>query len=84
MGVYSDLDSFLLNMVVKFFLTKYLMYDFLLRDGGDVEKKKQPTYIRPQGQGNKTQSKRTTAAATKYRINQQIQFLYRKKQTLNQ
>jgi hypothetical protein len=24
--------------VVKFFLTKYLLYDFLLRDGGNVEK----------------------------------------------
>jgi len=24
------------NMVVKFFLTKYLLYDFLLRYGGEV------------------------------------------------
>jgi hypothetical protein len=66
MGVYSSWDSFLLNMVVKvFFLTKYFLYDFLLRDGGDVWKRKKPKYICPEGQDNKTQSRRTTAAATK-------------------
>jgi len=74
MGVYSGWDSFLLNLVVKFSLTKYLLCDFLLSDGGDVEK-----YIRPQVQGNKTQSKRKTAAETKHRINQEIKFLYCKK-----
>jgi len=36
MGVYSGWDSFLLIMVVMFFLTKYLLYDFLLRCGGEV------------------------------------------------
>jgi len=35
-GVYSGWDSFLLNMVAKFFLKNYLLYDFLLRDGGEV------------------------------------------------
>jgi hypothetical protein len=36
MGVYRGWDNFLLNMVVKFFLKKYLLYDFLLSDGGEV------------------------------------------------
>ena len=36
MGVYSGWDSSLLNMTVRFFLTNYLLYVFLLRRGGEV------------------------------------------------
>jgi len=36
MRVYSGGGSSLLNMTVKFFLTNYLLYDFLLRAGGEV------------------------------------------------
>jgi len=40
MGMCSGWDCLLLNMVVTFLLTKDLLYDFLLRDGGDVGGKK--------------------------------------------
>jgi len=36
MRVYSRWDSSLLNIAVKFFLTNYLLYVFLLRRGGEV------------------------------------------------
>jgi len=36
MGVHSSWDYFSLNVVVKFLLRKYPLYDFLLRYGGEV------------------------------------------------
>jgi hypothetical protein len=43
-----------------------------------------PKYIHIKINGNNTQSKKTTTAVTKYRFNQEIKFLYRKKQKLNE
>jgi len=47
MGVYSGWDSILLNMVLKFFLTKYFLYDFLLGDGGEVFLERRGIFIVP-------------------------------------
>jgi len=43
-----------------------------------------PKYTHIKINGNNTQSKKTTIAATKYRLNQEIKFLYCKKQKLNE
>jgi hypothetical protein len=43
-----------------------------------------PNYINIRINGQKQQDKRTTTQAIRYRINQDIKFLYRKKQLLNQ
>jgi hypothetical protein len=42
-----------------------------------------PNYINTKINGQKQQERRTTAQAIRYRINQEIKFLYRKKQQLN-
>jgi hypothetical protein len=47
-------------------------------------KQVKPNYINIRINGQKQQHKRTTAQAIRYRINQEIKFLYRKKQLLNQ
>jgi len=36
MGVYSGWGSSLLNVMLQFFLMNYLLYDFILRDSGEV------------------------------------------------
>jgi len=43
-----------------------------------------PKYIHIKINGNNTQSKMTTTAATKYRLNQEIKFSYCKKQKQNE
>jgi len=45
--VYSGWDSSLLNMRVKFFLTNYLLYDFLLRGGGEVPLERRNIFLTP-------------------------------------
>ena len=45
MGVYSGWDSSLLNMTMKFFLTNNLLYDFLLRGGGEVSLERQNIFL---------------------------------------
>jgi hypothetical protein len=42
-----------------------------------------PNYINIKVNGQKQQDRRTTVQAIRYRINQEIKFLYRKKQQLN-
>jgi hypothetical protein len=44
----------------------------------------QPNYINIRINGQKQQDKKTTTQAIRYRINQEIKFLYHKKQQLNQ
>jgi hypothetical protein len=46
-------------------------------------KQQTPKYIHIKINGNNTQCKKTKIAATKYRLHQEIKFLYRKKQKLN-
>ena len=46
-GVYSGWDSSLLNMRVKFFLTNYPLYDFLLRGGGEVSLERRNIFLTP-------------------------------------
>jgi hypothetical protein len=41
-----------------------------------------PDYINIKVNGNKSQDKKTTTNAIKYRINQELKFLYCKKQNL--
>ena len=43
-----------------------------------------PKYIHIKINGNNTQSKKKTIAATQHRFNQEIKFLYHKKQKLNE
>jgi len=43
-----------------------------------------PNYINIRINGQKQQDKKTTTQAIRYRINQEIKFLYRKKQQLHQ
>ena len=43
-----------------------------------------PNYIDIKVNGGKPQDKKTTSNAVRYRINQEIKFLYCKKQNLNQ
>jgi hypothetical protein len=45
MGVYSGGNSSLLNMTVKFFLTNYLLYDFLLRGGREVPLERRNVFL---------------------------------------
>jgi hypothetical protein len=47
------------------------------------ERHLKPKYINITINGRKQQDKRTTAHAVRYRINQEIKFLYKKKQHLN-
>ena len=47
-------------------------------------KQLKPNYINVKINGQKLQDKRTTINAVRFRINQEIKFLYRKKQNLNQ
>ena len=47
------------------------------------EKQIKPKYINIKSKNNNTQDKRTTTMAIKYRINQELKFLYSKKQKLN-
>ena len=47
-------------------------------------KQLKPNYINIKINGQKPQHKKTTNNAIKFRINQEIKFLYRKKQHLNQ
>ena len=42
-----------------------------------------PNYINIKINGNKQRDKKTTSNAVRYRINQEIKFVYRKKQNLN-
>ena len=48
------------------------------------EKQLQPKYISIRSRGQRQQDKKTTAHAIRFRINQEIRFLYKKKQHLNQ
>jgi hypothetical protein len=46
-------------------------------------KQPQPNYINIRIKGNKLQDKKTTSNAVRYRLNQEIKFLYCKKQNIN-
>jgi hypothetical protein len=43
-----------------------------------------PKYVQIKATGDNQQSKNTRLAATRYRLNQEIKFLYKKKQVLNE
>jgi len=46
-GVYSGWDSSFLNVKVKFFLTNYLLYDFLLGGGGEASHERRNIFLTP-------------------------------------